>query len=678
MNNRIIKAVCRSSPLSLLQVKELFALYPKIKYELTSLHSFGDKNKHISLMDTIDADFFTRELDWAVLNAEADIAVHSAKDLPYPMSSELELYCLTEAADKTDALVDKNNRKLSELPAGSKVGTSSQNRRDELLALRPDLTIVAIRGSIEERIALIKKGDIDALIVASCALRRLGLDHLIAEVLPFKTHPLQGNLAVVGRKGNEELKSLFAAHDIRRKYGRVTLVGFGPGNPDLLTIGGDKALSKADFIFHDDLIDKAFPNKYRATKVYVGKRNGKHSHHQGEINEQLYMAAISGRNVVRLKGGDPMILAHGREEIDFLKSRFVEVTVIPGISSGIALASYTHIPLTHRGISSSVAFVSGHPSNKRNIPAADTLVYYMAGENISDIAKELIASGRDACTPAAWVYGVALPGQKTFFTTLKELRFSVMKHSVPVLVIIGEVVAFENKTVQNILATGTTCSEYRGQGNVTHTPLIKVEKNRDGSRLLKQAAGPYQWIVFTSRYGVRFFFEILNDAQLDLRSFGATKIASVGKTTTLELKKHHICRPGAASAADMVQPLPFYPDVESETETAEGLIRYFETICLSNSKVLLPRSNKGLPYLPEALARMGNQVTDLPVYNNLVNESAEKVDLTQFQKIMFSSPSGVEAFKKIYGALPEGIPLVARGKTTENRIKRELALRTKS
>ena len=658
MDNKTVKAVCRNSKLSLLQVKELFSLYPQIRYELTALQSFGDKNKHVSLTDAIDADFFTRELDWAVLNAEADIAVHSAKDLPYPLPPGLELYCLTEASDKTDALVvGKNNGKLSELPAGAKVGTSSQSRREELLKLRPDLAVVAIRGTIEERISLVEKGDIDALIVASCALKRLGLDYLIAEILPFKTHPLQGNLAVVGKKGNEELKSLFPAHDIRRKYGKVTLVGFGPGDPDLLTIGGDKALAGADVIFHDDLIDKAFLNKYGANKVYVGKRSGKHSHRQDEINEQLYGAAVSGKNAVRLKGGDPMIFAHGREEIDFLKSRFVEVTVIPGISSGIALASYTRIPLTHRGISSSVAFVSGHSSNKRNIPVADTLVYYMAGENISNIAKELIASGRDADTPAAWVCGVSLPGRKIFFTTLKELQFSVMKHSSPVLVVIGKVVAFESKAApkQNILVTGTTCSEYQEQGNVIHTPLIKIEKNREGNSLLKQCAGSYRWIVFTSRYGVRFFFEILNEMRLDVRSLGLAKIASVGRTTTLELKKHHIC-----------------PDIEPETESAEGLIRYFEAINLSNSKILLPRSSKGLPYLPEALARMGNSVTDLPVYNNFMNEAAEKVDLTQFHKIIFSSPSGVEAFKKIYGELPEGIPLTARGKTTENSIKKNL------
>ena len=156
------------------------------------------------------------------------------------------------------------------------------------------------------------------------------------------------------------------------------MVGFGPGNPELLTLAGDKALKEADVIFHDDLVDKAYLNKYQAEKVYVGKRKGKHSHHQDEINELIYRAALSGRAVVRLKGGDPMVFAHGREEIDYMQSRFVRISVIPGISSGMALSAYTHIPLTHRGVASSFAFVTGHEKTVQT-PSADTLVYYMGG-----------------------------------------------------------------------------------------------------------------------------------------------------------------------------------------------------------------------------------------------------------------------------------------------------------
>mgnify|MGYP000050988011 FL=1 len=113
---------------------------------------------------------------------------------------------------------------------------------------------------------------------------------------------------MTAKSGRIDLQELFESHDIRKKYGQVTLVGFGPGNPDLLTIAGDKALSDADVIFHDDLLDRDFLNKYPAIKIYVGKRFGNHSYNQHEINELIHEAAISGKSVVRLKGGDPCLL----------------------------------------------------------------------------------------------------------------------------------------------------------------------------------------------------------------------------------------------------------------------------------------------------------------------------------------------------------------------------------
>ncbi|MDR0575074.1 MAG: uroporphyrinogen-III C-methyltransferase [Tannerella sp.] len=654
-----LKVVARKSPLSLVQVEEIFGSDPSLPYELIQLDSFGDKHKNISLMDpAIAGDFFTRELDDYLLEGKADMAVHSAKDLPYPLTVGLELYSLTEAKEKSDSLVSKDNLSLDELPQGARVGTSSLNRKKELLNLRPDLTVVSIRGTIGERISQVDNGYIDALIVATCALQRLGLEDRIARVLPFGTHALQGNLAIVGRKGNAELKAVFMLSDVRRNYGKVALVGFGPGNADLLTIAGDKALQNADIIFHDDLIDIAFLDKYNAQKVYAGKRRRHHSRRQDEINELVYQAAVSGKNVVRLKGGDPMIFAHGREEIDYLQSRFVEVAVIPGISSGIALAAYTHIPLTHRGVASSVSFVTGHGGCNARIPNTDTLVYYMAGAKMTDIAQKLILAGRSEDAPVALVYNVSMPDQKTIFSTLGELRFSLIKYPTPILLVVGDVVAFENgKACQNVLITGTSSEEYKGTEHFVHTPLISVRKLSKNSlnSLLEKGIASYDWIIFTSRYGVRFFFEILDEMNFDIRALTAVKIGSVGKVTTAELKKNRL-----------------YPDVESLTESAGGLVNYFKENQMRGLEILLPRSDKGLKILSDELQALGNQVTDVPVYENSVNTKAEKVELSDFQKIIFSSPSGVEAFRLLYGELPEGIQLIAKGNTTENKIKESL------
>lgn len=652
-----LRIVERKSPLSLLQVKEVLSNYPSLQYELIAIDSYGDKNKSISLMDaTIPEDFFTRELDNLLLENKADIAIHSAKDLPYPLSADLELYSLTEGKDKSDALVSNGNIALENLPIGARIGTSSVNRENELLKLRSDLTIVSIRGTIEERITQLDNGYVDALVVATCALQRLGLDHRITEILPFKGHPLQGNLAIVGKKNQSQLKTIFSNLDIRRNYGKVTLVGFGPGNSDLLTIGGDKALLAADIIFHDDLIDIQFLDKYKGTKFYVGKRKDKHSHHQDEINELIYQAAIIGQNVVRLKGGDPMVFAHGREEIDYLQSRFVQVSVIPGISSGIALAAYTHIPLTHRGIASSVAFVTGHSGDNAPIPNADTLVYYMAGAKISDIAKKLIASERKISTPVALVHNVSLPDQKTYFSTLDELQFSVIKYPTPILIIVGDVVEFESKKVkQTVLLTGTNNEDYKGYDQVVHTPLISIKKTISNDKILKEELNSYDWIIFTSRYGVRFFFESLDQLEVDIRALASIKIASVGNVTTAELRKNRI-----------------KPDLESTTESAEGIVNHFRENRISNQKILLPRSNKGLKFLSEELLALGNNVIDVAIYENEPNKDAPIVDLSSFQKILFSSPSGVEAFNHLYGDLPSGIQLIARGKTTEDKIKESI------
>lgn len=660
---RTLRIIARKSPLSLLQVKEVMADLTDVPYELCTLDTLGDRNREISLMDKIPQDFFTRELDEYLKNGEADVSINSAKDLPYPLPPELELYALYASKDKSDSLVSRNNLTLEQLPAGARVGTSSSLRKKNLLDLRSDLNVVPIRGNIEERIALVDNGDIDALIVATCALERLGMSGRIAETLPFKTHPLQGNLAVIGPKGHQRIKDIFTPYDISRHFGKVTLVGFGPGDPELLTVAGKKALEKADIIFYDALVDQGYiETHFNAEKIYVGKRSGRHSLSQDEINEQIYEAAFNGKNVVRLKGGDPMIFAHGREETDYLQSRFVHVDIIPGITAAVAMSALTHIPLTHRGIASSVAFITGHSADVMTDhikqPLADTLVYYMGGHRLSEIARRLIAAGHKSATPVALACNVSKSDQQTFFTTLNELRFSVFKYPTPILMVVGDTVAFESShhPAGQILATGT---KPPAKKNVIHTPLIAIQKNTfesDNIRtVLRRKLKDVNWVVFTSRYGIHYFFEWIRDAGLDLRTMLHMKVASVGKTTSAALRQHD-----------------FYPDIESVTESAEGLLNYFRTSYQNPETFLLPRSNKGLPLLSNELRNMGHEVIDLPVYVNIDKENATKVDLHTNNKIFFGSPSCVKAFEKLYGELPEGKLLIARGQTTENELKKGL------
>ena len=210
-----IRVTARSSRLSQIQVKEVFGRFPNTPYRLITRQSYGDKHQKISLLNgEAPDDMFTRELDTALLTGKADIAIHSAKDLPTKLHPGLEVIALYEAFDKTDSLVSRNHIALADLPKGSTVGTSSPMRKAELLHVRPDLKIVGIRGCIEDRVRQVRNGKVDAAIVATCALKRLGMENEITEVLDFETHPMQGRLAITALKGRDDLKAVFAQNSI--------------------------------------------------------------------------------------------------------------------------------------------------------------------------------------------------------------------------------------------------------------------------------------------------------------------------------------------------------------------------------------------------------------------------------------------------------------------------------
>ena len=484
----------------------------------------------------------------------------------------------------------------------------------------------------------------------------LNPEYINLEQLPEETDPLEGYMALVAMEDKPELYRLCETTDIRHNFGKVTLVGFGPGNPDLLTLGGDKALTKADIIFHDDLLDQEFCDKYAGEKFYVGKRKDCHSFRQDRINRLLFNAAKAGKCVVRLKGGDPMVFAHGGEELEYLHHNFVQVDVIPGVSAGIAVAAYTQIPLTHRGISSSVAFVSGH-SDSVQIPQTDTLVCFMGGYNMQMIARKAIASGKRGDTPVMLVHNISLPDQKEFFSTLEELSVGHEKYPTPIIIVIGKVVALRNNSELEVLkpvflVTGTSTEKYNKLGTVIHQPLIEINRIEPNPELEQHLhhLEHFDWIFFTSRYTVQFFFEFLNYYGKDCRSLAHLKIASMGKLTTQALKKYGIL-----------------PDLEPADESSDGLIKEIETREIPAGHVLIPRSNLGLEVLPENLGRLGWKVTRPSFYENKFPDNLKKLDLTNVQTIVFPAPSCVTNFVRLYGELPDDKKFIFRGKETEKR-----------
>lgn len=245
-----------------------------------------------------------------------------------------------------------------------------------------------------------------------------------------------------------------------KSTGKVFLVGAGPGDPGLLTIKAANAIAAADVIVYDYLVNPEVlaHSRQGAELIYAGKRAGEHSMTQDEINQVLIKRARRGQIVARLKGGDPFVFGRGGEEAEALVEAGIEWEVIPGISSGVAAAAYAGIPLTHRGYSSSVAFITGHNAlsdRSRGVDwsvaahAADTLVIFMCAGNIAAIARELVESGRRTSTPVALIRWGTYQHQEVYTGTLDDLigldEAGSLSVEPPAIAIVGEVVALSGK-----------------------------------------------------------------------------------------------------------------------------------------------------------------------------------------------------------------------------------------
>ncbi len=706
--NKKIRVIARGSRLSRLQVEEVFKNFPELAYEIKYLESYGDKNQQISLLNgEAPADIFTRELDDAIRQGDADIAIHSAKDLPYPLPEDMEVIALFPAFDTTDSLVSRDHKKLAELPAGSIIGTSSPLRKKGLNELRPELTIKGIRGCIEDRVQQVKDGKYDAAIVATCALKRLGMEDEIAEVLPFPTHPLQGFLAITALKesaanrntggtkvpadlqsdgkqaiSSQALKQAFASKSILDKQGSVSLVGFGPGDPDLLTIKAAKAIDAADIIFYDDLIDDSYLTDKKAEKIYVGKRAGYHHKEQADINRLLLEAAREGKNVVRLKGGDPMIFAHGSEEIEFLESNLIKVNVIPGITTASALAASQKISLTHRDFSSCVALVSGHTPQPVT-PDAETLVYYMGAKQLQAIATQLIdEEGWAFNTPVLLTYNVSRQDEQTFETTLWELRNGEKKDlPTPLIALIGNVAGLKHHQASDIkptLHTGTLPDIEKRNADYTYTPLIEI--NNSSIFSLKDALYDEEnyeyykgkglawddddekkpkYVVFTSQHSISSTIECIPELLEEQENY---IFISIGDTTTEALHN--------AGIKDVIQ---------VEEDNRFGIIKWFEKekekYDEANARyedIIYPHSSLSPEDIPLALQELGFSVKSFVAYKNVMPEHPRLVNLNHFKRIVFTSPSTIDNFIELYGKLPENTEFITRGPITQKHLEEVL------
>ena len=243
--------------------------------------------------------------------------------------------------------------------------------------------------------------------------------------------------------------------------GKVYLIGAGPGDPELLTIKAARILGKADCILYDSLVHPDILNLSPATthKIFVGKRYGKHSHNQEEINALLLECAYKYKYLVRLKGGDPFIFGRGGEELEFLAKHNIKVESIPGITAALAASATLSLPLTHRNYGQSVIFLSGYSQvsqkNQKSLPDYDwnflansslTMVFYMSLINIKEICDQLIKHGKATTTGLAIISNCTLPNEKVLFSTLETIAIDMENETIefPAILIIGDVISHKH------------------------------------------------------------------------------------------------------------------------------------------------------------------------------------------------------------------------------------------
>lgn len=449
--------------------------------------------------------------------------------------------------------------------------------------------------------------------------------------------------------------------------GTVYLVGAGPGDPRLITLWGIQCLQKADVVIYDYLVDPALLEyaPKQARRIPLGHHSQGRVLSQEEVNALILAAARDGQTVVRLKGGDPLIFGRFAEEASFLRQQGIPTVIIPGITAALAAASLAEIPLTHADQASAVAFVAGNEHSYKGESHLDydvlarfpgTLIYYMGVRSAPEWTRQLIAHGKSAATPVVLVRRCGWPDQQTFKTTLGDLPQLIANAQIkpPAVIIVGET-AREAPTEawyvrqplfgQCVLITRAEeqAAELRnlleslGAHVVVH-PVIEILPVSD-RRPLDEAISSldsYQWLVFTSGNGVRFFMERLFHLGGDARRLRGLQIAVIGPGTAAALGQFGL-------RADLV-PAQFCAE-----RLAEELNRL-----PTRGKILLVRANRGRPVLYDELRRGGWDVNQVAAYESrdVTTISPEVERLLKDGRIHWitaTSPSIAGAVVRLFG-----------------------------
>ena len=461
--------------------------------------------------------------------------------------------------------------------------------------------------------------------------------------------------------------------------GKVYLIGAGPGDPGLLTIKGLECICRADVIVYDRLVHPALLAHARpdVELIYVGKASSAHTMKQDDINRLLVDKAKEGKTVARLKGGDPFVFGRGGEEAEVLVSEGIEFEVVPGITSAIAAPAYAGIPVTQRGLVSTLGIITGHEKGEDSrinwaaVAGLDTIVFLMGVENLPNIVSELVKNGRDSSTPVALVRWGTRTEQETLVGTLSDIveKAQQAEFKSPAVTIVGEVVKlreklrwFDNRPLfgKKVLVTrsrdqASELSELLRQygAEPIEFPVIKIsppESFEDLDAALDRIE-KYDWLLFTSANGVRAVMDRLRELGRDVRWLKGPKIGAIGPKT-----------------AEALQCLGVRVDFVPREFVAEAVVREFPDDPRAK-RILIPRAKEAREVIPEKLRELGADVDVVTSYKTEAEESdvarvRELLDSGEIDIITFTSSSTVKMFADRIPKVPEGVIIACIGPIT--------------
>lgn len=451
--------------------------------------------------------------------------------------------------------------------------------------------------------------------------------------------------------------------------GRVYLVGAGPGDPGLVTVRALELLRAADVVIHDRLIPHELLDEVRAEAIVIdaGKAPGMHMRTQVEINALLVAHASTGRNVVRLKGGDPFVFGRGYEEWLACQAAGIHCEVVPGVSSAIAGPAAAGVPVTHRGAARNFAVVTAR-TGASDEPTAldyaalarlDTLVVLMGRAALREVTTELIRAGRDAGTPAACVQNATTTAQRVVAADLGGIaeRADAAELEAPMVLIVGEVAAFAtglpdggaepaNRSAggrrplhrRRVVVTGsarlnrTLGRQLRAAGaSVLECGLVSIRYGVTAAdrAVLAREMERLDWLVIASAHAVRGFGIAMRSAAIDLRQLAGVGIAAVGVGT-----------------AEALAQLGLRANLIPNTQSAAGLVAELARR-VRGSRILLPCGDLSRPELRDGLAAAGAHVSRIVVYRNeaaAVNDAVAGTLREGFDAVVFASPSAIARF----------------------------------